>query len=695
MQARRVATAPYGSWPSPIAIDVMTAGRVSLGAPRVVAGAAYWLEGRPAEGGRQVLVRQVADTPEDVTPPGFNVRTRVHEYGGGAFVIDDDGTVFFSSFNDGRIYRQSPGADAVPVTRAGAFRYADLVFDRTRNRLICIHEDHSSAAGEDGGDGQTAAPEPVNTVAAIELGRQEGSAEGDHGSTEGGHGSAEGDHGSAAEVLVSGNDFYSSPRVSPDGRRLAWLTWNHPNLPWDGTELWEADFAEDGSLANVRQLAGGTDESIFQPEWSPTGDLYFASDRSGWWNLYRLAAEELVSGSAAEGQSATGGEAVAPMEADIGRPQWVFAMLVYGFTPSGELYAIARSAGRDRLLRIRQGEAPEELPLSLTEVSTLVIGEERALLAGGSEIEIGQILELDLRSGGERVLRRSSEIEIPPAYISKPRLIEFPTEGDLTAFALYYPPHNPDFHAPDGERPPLVVSSHGGPTAWASWSLSPQIQVFTSRGIGYLDVDYGGSTGYGRAYWKRLEENWGVVDVDDCVNAARHLAEQGEVDPERIAITGGSAGGYTTLAALTFRDFFKAGVSYFGIGNLESFREETHKFEAQYDQRLVGRWPEHRQRYHDRSPANFPERLSAPTLILQGLDDRIVPPSQAEQMVAALKENGIPHAYLAFEGEDHGFRKAENIRRSLEAELSFYAQVFGFELADDIEPVRLEGASAA
>jgi dipeptidyl aminopeptidase/acylaminoacyl peptidase len=636
--------APYGSWRSPITADVIVAGVVSLEQTALEGGDIYWNEARPAEGGRSVVVRRTRDGQvSDVTPPPFNARTRVHEYGGGAFTVAD-GTVYFSNFTDQRLYRQAAGATPEPITPEAAQRYAEPTVDRARHRLICVREDHGPAGRE-----------AVNTLAAVAL-----------------------DGGRAQEVLVEGHDFYSSPRLSPDGARLAWLAWNHPNMPWDGTELWVADVAPDGSLVRHAQVAGGAEESIFQPEWSPDGVLHFVSDRTGWWNLYRLRGRLT--------------EALSPMAAELGRPQWVFGMSTYAFTAPTRIVCVVVERGTERFASLDTTTGK----LSTIETPYTVIRDPRAtegfvVFGAASPTEAWAIVRLDLTTGAIEVVRRSSDVRIDAAHLSRPRPIEFPTEHGLTAHALFYPPRNDDHTGPPGERPPLLVLSHGGPTGATASNLNPALQYWTSRGFAVLDVNYGGSTGYGRAYRQRLDGQWGVVDVDDCVNGARYLVERGEVDAARLAIRGGSAGGYTTLCALTFRDVFKAGASYFGIADLARMAEDTHKFESRYLDRLIGPYPARRDLYRARSPLHFTDRLSCPLILFQGLDDRIVPPNQAEMMVAALRAKGIPVAYVAFEGEQHGFRRAETIKRTLEAELYFYSRVFGFGLPDPVEPVEIVG----
>lgn len=632
--------APYGSWKSPITSDLTVAETIRLGQIALDGDDVYWVELRPAESGRSVVVRCTLDGQiTDVTPPLFNVRTRVHEYGGGAFVVTD-GTIIFSNFDDQQLYRQDPGAEPRPITPEADLRYADGVIDRRRNRLICVREDHTN-------DGR----EAVNALVSLDLAG-----------------------GNGGQVLVSGNDFYASPRLSPDGSRLAWLTWHHPNMPWDGTELWVGEFGEDGSLGHAERVAGGVNESIFQPEWSPDGTLYFVSDRTGWWNLYRWRA----------GQA----EPLCEMEAEFGLPQWIFGMSTYGFESAERIICTYTQGGVWHLASLDPVTGKlEGIETPYTDIDFLQVSPGRVVFLAGSPTEPTSVVQLNLATRELEVLRRSTNVKVDPGYLSQPQAIEFPTEHGLTAHAFFYPPRNCDYVGPAGERPPLLVMSHGGPTSATSSTFDLGIQYWTSRGIAVLDVNYGGSTGYGRPYRQRLEGQWGVVDVDDCVNGARYLVEQGEVDGERLIIRGGSAGGYTTLCALTFRDVFKAGASYFGISDLEALARETHKFESRYLDRLIGPYPQRRDLYQERSPIHFVERLSCPLIFFQGLEDEVVPPGQAEMMVEALRARGLPVAYVPFEGEQHGFRRAENIKRSLDAELYFYSQIFGFELADPVEPV--------
>lgn len=635
--------APYGSWKSPISSDLIVEGAVGLKGAALDGGDAYWLESRPEEGGRGVIVRRAPDGGvQDVNPPPFNARTRVHEYGGGDFVVHE-GTVFFSNFEDQRLYSASPGREPEPITADVAHRYADMTVDALRGRLIAVREDH------------TAGGEPVNEIVGIGL------------------------SDGAETVLVTGNDFYSSPRLSPDGGRLAWLTWNHPNMPWDGTELWTARLDGDGAPVGAERLEGGPDESVFQPEWSPDGTLHFVSDRTGWWNLYRAAGGAV--------------EPLCPMEAEFGLPQWAFGMSTYAFLSATRIACalIERGVFRLGMLDTETGELAEiETPYSVFGSLRTDAGSGEIVFIAGSATDSTCVVRLDTRTGGREVLRRAGDLEIDAGYLSVPEAVEFPTEGGMTAHGYYYPPTNKDFAAPEGERPPLLVLSHGGPTGMTLPNLDLEIQHRTSRGFAVLDVNYGGSTGYGREYRQRLDGMWGVVDVDDCENGARYLAERGLADGGRLLIAGGSAGGYTTLCALTFRDAFAAGASYYGVSDAAALAEETHKFESRYLERLIGPYPERSDLYRERSPIRHVEGLSCPVIFFQGLEDEVVPPNQAETMFEALKDKGLPVAYVAFEGEQHGFRRAENIKRALEGELFFYSRVFGFDLADDVEPLRIE-----
>ncbi|MCA9934958.1 MAG: S9 family peptidase [Ardenticatenaceae bacterium] len=632
--------APYGSWKSPITSDLVVAGSTPLGTVCLDGDDIYWLEGRPQEGGRYVVVKYSADGPQIITPEGFNVRTRVHEYGGGSFTVWD-GVVYFVNFDDQRLYRQRPSQAPEPVTPESPYRYADGVLTQD-GRFICIREDHSNPEEE-----------AANALVSLKL-----------------------DGEDSGTVLAAGNDFYSTPRLSPDGTQLVWLTWNHPNMPWDGTELWLADLTADG-LENARRIAGGANESIFQPEWGPDGTLYFVSDRSNWWNLYRWR----------NGRT----KALHPMSAEFGRPQWVFGMTTYGFADAETIICAFTEDGRWFLGTLNAGNGRfTSLQIPYDTINDIQVGTGFAILNVDAATQPRVIIRLDLKTLTVQTLRTGSDLSIDPGYLTEPKAVEFPTENGRTAYAIYYPPCNKDFVAPEDENPPLLVISHGGPTSASPIQLNYGLQYWTSRGFGVLDVNYGGSTGYGRSYRERLNGEWGIVDVQDCINGAKYLVDQGQADGDRLAIRGGSAGGYTTLCALTFYDVFRAGASYFGVSDAEALARDTHKFESRYLDNLIGPYPEMRDVYVARSPIHFTEQVNCPLILFQGLEDQVVPPSQSESMYAAVKAKGIPVAYVPYEGEQHGFRRAENIKHSLDSELYFYGRIFNFELADQTVPIPIE-----
>jgi len=649
---------PCGSWPSPLPAAAVAAAGLRLGAVAADGDDLYWLEGRPAEGGRYAVVRRdAAGVVADVAPADFNARTRVHEYGGGSVVVAG-GRVYASSFADQRIYRVDAAGrvDGAPVaiTPAGPWRYADAVVDTARDRLIAVREDHAGGG------------EPVNALVAVPLGRA----------------------ASAGDVLASGYDFYATPRLDPDGTRLAWLAWRHPQMPWDGTELWVADVEASGVLAGARRVAGAADESIYQPGWLPDGSLCFASDREGWWRLYRT----LDPGR----DQAVPLVAEPPPDAEFGRPQWIFGTASWAPAGPDRVVVSWTRAGHWRLAVVRPSTgALEDLASGLEPREWLAATPTHAALVAGSTREPEAVVRVALDTGQVDVLRRASELALEAGSISVPEAVSFLSAGGALAHAFYYPPCNAGWAGLDGERPPLVVMSHGGPTDCAGASLNLKIQFWTTRGFAVVDVNYGGSSGFGRAYRERLNGAWGIVDVADVVAAVRHLVAEGKADPRRVAIRGGSAGGYTTLAALAFAPgVFAAGASYYGVSDLEALARETHKFESRYLDTLVGPYPAGRERYRERSPIHAAEQIASPLILFQGLEDEVVPPNQSEGMAAAVRARGIPVAYLAFEGEQHGFRRAENIVRSLEAELSFYGAVFGFEPADAIEPVAIDNLSA-
>jgi dipeptidyl aminopeptidase/acylaminoacyl peptidase len=633
-----------GAWPSPISAAVVAAGASPLSQVALDGADVYWLAGRASEGGRTTLLRQRGQDAVEMTPAPFNVRSRVHEYGGGALLVAD-GVVYFSNFADNRLYAASEGYGPVALTSEAAHRYADFVLDSGRQRLISVREDHA-------GEGH-----PVNTICAIGL-------------------------DGAETVLVDGSDFYAAPRQSPDGRQLAWLSWNHPNMPWQGSELWLADVDAAGALANPRLVAGGIDESICQPEWSPSGVLHFVSDRSGWWNLYRLA-----------------GAAVQPLcdrAAEFGMPHWSFGDSTYGFRSDEEIVCAYIENGVSRLAQLSTASG-KLVPIAnpYEEIRHLrVAGSVVALLGGSPTIPL-ELARIDLYTGGHEVLARSIT-ELPDfGNLSVPESITYPTSGHRIAHAFYYPPRNAEYEAAPGSKPPLMVISHGGPTGMASNTLKLATQYWTSRGFAVLDVNYGGSSGFGRAYRDALKGQWGVVDVDDCVAGARHLAARGMVDPERLVIRGGSAGGLTTLCALTFHDVFKAGASYYGVSDLKGLDDDSHKFESHYNEYLIAPQPEAQMLYLLRSPINHADQLKRPMIFFQGLDDKVVPPQQSEVMVNALRAAGVPVAYITLEGEGHGFRKADSIVRTLEAELYFYLRVFNIVSPEALAPVAIDNLPEA
>jgi dipeptidyl aminopeptidase/acylaminoacyl peptidase len=637
---KSMAASPYGFWTSPITSDLVVADSIRLDQVALDGDAIYWTEIQPQKQGRTFVYRDGVDRePERVTPDdanAFSVRARAHEYGGGAFAVSE-GVIYFSNNIDQRLYRQDAGRPPSPITpapagaAADAFRYADGVIDRRRGRTVCVREDHTGGG------------EAITTLVAVDL-----------------------SSATATHVLVSGNDFYSTPRLSPDGNRMSWLAWRHPDMPWVATEAWIGDVFPDGTIGNPRRVAGGPDESVFQPEWSPDGDLYFVSDRgSGWWNLYRAHDGAI--------------EPMAEMDAEFGRPQWQFGMSTYAFESADRLISCFVRNGVWTLAGIdTRSKRFDVIPTDFTDIAQLRAAPGRVVFIGGSSSEAPALVDLDLKNGTHRVLRRSFVLrEEVRRYVSAPQPIVFPTGSGETAHGFYYPPFSPEFVAPADEKAPVLVKSHGGPTSAASSTLSLSTQYWTSRGIGVLDVNYRGSTGYGRPYRLRLEKQWGVVDVEDCVAGARWLVANRNADPKRLMISGGSAGGYTTLCALAPKGdkVFSGGASYYGVSDLEALARDTHKFESDYLDWLIGPYPQDRQIYAERSPINHVDRLSAPVIFFQGAEDRVVPPNQTELMVAALKQRGIPVGYLLFDGEQHGFRKADNIKRALDAELYFYAML--------------------
>jgi dipeptidyl aminopeptidase/acylaminoacyl peptidase len=644
--------APCGAWTSPISAAVVAAGATPLSSVLLTGDDVLWLAGRASEGGRTTLLRRRGDAVRELTPAPFNVRTRVHEYGGGA-ALAAGATVWFSNFADNRIYRIDGDGEPVALSAGGAIRHADFVLDAARRRLVSVREDHSGGGAY-----------PVNTISALAFDGSE-------------------------TVLVDGNDFYSSPRISPDGKHLAWLSWDHPRMPWQGTELWLADIADDGSLVNGRLIAGGELESICQPEWSPGGTLYFVSDRNGWWNIHRF--DHGVA------------HPVCARAAEFGGPHWVFGNSMYGFRSDREIVCTYIEDGVSRLARLdTAGGALTPIDNPYQEIRELRVQGDTIALLGGAPTIAAEIARIDIATGQREVLARSIE-DLPDAgYLSVPQSISYPSDGGATAgatagriaYAFYYPPQNKDVEPLPGELPPLMVIGHGGPTSMAPSTLKLATQFWTSRGIAVLDVNYGGSTGFGRAYRDLLRGQWGVVDVEDCVAGARYLADQGLVDRARLVIRGGSAGGLTTLCALAFHDVFQAGASYYGVSDLKGLDADSHKFESHYNEYLIAPKAQADAVYAERSPINHTDKLQRPMIFFQGLDDKVVPPPQSEVMVNALRARGVPAAYLTLEGEGHGFRKAESIVRTLEAELVFYLRVFGIPVPASLPPVEIENLPA-
>ena len=633
--------APYGTWHSPLAAADLASSAIALNYVAVLEKTPYWVESRPIEGGRSVIVTSAGNgAVKELTPPGFNVRTRVHEYGGTPYALARD-AVYFSNFTDQRLYAHRHGREPVALTPAG-YRYADYELDSTGKRLFCVREDHTGSG------------EPKNTLVMIDTAR-----------------------GGPGTVLFEGSDFVAYPRLSPDGRQLAWITWNHPDLPWDTTTLHVATLTDAG-LSAVTAVTRGVEESVSEPRWDSDGTLYFVSDRSDWWNLYRYADKQVTP--------------IFACDAEISGPLWNLGQSRYALDGRGQAVVSYSVAARDKLgvVDLNAGKlTPLDLPF--TGLSSIQLTTADMVVAiAASATEEAALVSIDFKSGAYRVLRTPGSLRLEKRFISVAEAIEFPTAGGLTAHAFYYPPTNPGFAGLEGEKPPLIVKVHGGPTSHSKPELAMSIQYWTSRGFALLDVNHGGSTGFGRAYRQRLNDNWGVVDVRDVVAATKYLIEQGRVDGNRAAIRGSSAGGFTVLAALAFHDVFKAGANYYGVSDLEALARDTHKFESRYLDRLVAPLPEGRAIYQARAPIRHLENFKAALITFQGSEDKIVPPSQSRAIVAALKAKGVPVAYVEFEGEQHGFRKAENIVRSLESELAFYGRVFGFTPHGELPVVTLQ-----
>jgi dipeptidyl aminopeptidase/acylaminoacyl peptidase len=636
---------PYGTWPSPISARTLTEDAVRFGDTAIDQDHLYWLEQRPSEKGRGVVCRiNPIGEVEVITPAGYSVNSRVHEYGGGAFAVAD-GLIYFVDAKSQDVFVQEGSGEPIRMTSTADRRHADLFVDRVHRRLLCVAEQHFADR------------EAENSIIAIDLNAPY-----------------------ASLVLAAGQDFYSSPRVSNDGSLFTYCSWNHPDMPWESSQVLLATFESNGSLAPAAVIAGGPSESAIEPRFSPDGELWFISDRSGFWNLHRWHRGQVTP--------------VLIEDAEYGRAPWNFGGGQYDVLETGQAVAVRDQEGVSSLVMIDAITGYKTtLPVPYSELSHLRVAGHTAAFIGASALDAPSLVRLDLMTGHLSVLHASHRLELDPDAVSTAEAITYPTTDGAVSHALYYAPINASCRGRAKELPPLLVMSHGGPTSTARPALNPVIQFWTSRGFAVVDVNYRGSTGYGRAYRQALNGVWGIADVDDCVAAAQFLAGQNKVDAARMAIRGGSAGGYTTLCALAFRDVFGAGASYFGVGDLKALARDTHKFESRYLERLIGAsGSDALPIYAERSPLLNLEGFSSPLLLLQGLDDKVVPPGQSSAVFEALRARGVPVAYLAFEGEAHGFKRADTIERAILAELYFYGRVFGFLPADSIEPVAIENA---
>ena len=646
----------YGSWPSTMTTDGLASRGHRFGHLTVDNGTVYWLESLPNEAGRVVINCVDNSNPsKSITPDGFSVRTRVHEYGGADFSVRGE-TIIFCNDSDQRLYLQRGTDTPIPITPAPDFkhglRYADIEFANNGEWLICIRERHA----EDGDPLNV-----VNEIVRISLTNINVMAINE------------------PEVLVNGADFYSYPRISPDGKTLAWTCWNHPNMPWDQTALWNADIDSSGYINNENCLLNNENESIYQPAWSPDGVLYFVSDRSGWWNIYSFGDDDVLN-------------AITPLNAEFGFPQWQFGTSSYAFIDSQTIFAVYCQDGREHLCLIELDKGhmtPLELPYCSYQ-SGLYYAAGLLFFIAANKHKGPAVISWNLSNQLATTISQAKRMIMTEDNISVAEAIRFPTEDSKHAHGFFYPPLNSEYQGSIDEQPPLIVMSHGGPTAKTSAEFNANIQFWTNRGFAVVDVNYGGSTGFGRKYRDRLKANWGIVDVADCVNAAKYLVARGSVDGQRLAIRGGSAGGYTTYCALTNYSLFSAGVSRYGVADLSCLVKESHKFEVRYLDSLVGPWPEAEAIYYSRSPINHTDKFNCPVLLLQGDEDAVVPPAQSIAMAAALDQKQIPHALIILAGEQHGFRKRENICLALEAELNFYGQIFKLVPADKLFNLELK-----
>ncbi|MFD7977168.1 LpqB family beta-propeller domain-containing protein [Streptomyces sp. NPDC059071] len=658
-------TATYGSWPSPIGAALAAAHDGRPEYVGFVGDEVWWTAPRPAEGGRRALVRRRPDgTEESVLPAPWNVRSRVIEYGGQpwAGTVRADGTplVVFCHHPDQRLYVCEPDAPGgrvprplTPVSATGeGLRWADPVLLPERGEVWCVLEEFTGPAPTD----------VRRVIAAVPL-----------------DGSAADDRSRVRELTDDAHRFVTAPRVSPDGRRAAWIAWDHPRMPWDGTEVLLAEVTAEGAFKAPRVVAGGPDESVPQIAWTADGQLLHLGDRTGWWNLYRTTGED--------GEPAAAPVPLCPRPEEFGGPLWKIGLAWFQPLDSG-LVAVVHGKGTTALgiLDPDSGELVDAAGPWTEWAATLAVHGTRIVGVAASPRSAYEVVELDTRTGRARVIGSPHHDPVDPAYYPEPQIRTFTGPDDREIHAHVYPPHNPDRTPPGDELPPYVIWAHGGPTGHAPLVLDLEIAYFTSRGIGVAEVNYGGSTGYGREYRERLREQWGVVDVEDCAAVARALADEGTADPARLAIRGGSAGGWTTAASLTHNDVDACGAIIYPILDPTAWAtDETHDFESQYMRSLIGPLDEVPARYRDRSPLEHAEKITAPFLLLQGLDDVICPPAQAERFLARMAGRGVPHAYLAFDGEGHGFRRADTMTRALEAELALYVRTFGIDRADVAE----------
>ncbi|MFT4768590.1 MAG: dipeptidyl aminopeptidase/acylaminoacyl peptidase [Glaciecola sp.] len=634
---------PYGSWPSPISAASLVEGSRGIGGVSKDGEYFYWLESRPEQGGRNTVMRwQPGTEPEELLSEPFNVRTRVQEYGGSSLLVHN-GVLWFSNFSDQRLYRFVVGEEPQPLTPSSALRYAGCTFDISRNRLLCIREDHRGLA------------EPVNTLVALSPEEE-----------------------SEGTILFSGTDFVSAPRLSADGTHIAFTSWMHPNMPWDSTTLHSADFDDQGGFVNLITHNPDTSESLIDPQWRQDNALIALSDRDNWWKPY------IVTGTSFKAID-TGLENV-----EIGGADWSIGSRYYWLLPDGKMLLVARRGSVEQLVLLDDAGGQRVLDTGAVSYGSMVFDEEKLYFTAGFADRPSALVSASLDGTIQEVIRRSSDSALDPQWVPLYEQVTFPLPSGGEAYGVYFAPKNPDAAATAGTAPPLIVSVHGGPTSVAGVSYRPEHYYWTSRGFAVLDLNYRGSTGFGREYRRALYGQWGITDVEDASAGAAWLAGQGLADAERLIIRGASAGGYTTLAVHAFYDTFAAGASYFGVSDIEALAKDTHKFESRYLDQLVGPYPERKDLYVERSPIRHLEGFSAPLLLLQGLDDPIVPPNQSEMIYEALKDRGIPTAYVAFEGESHGFRKAENQIAAREAELYFYAKVLGFDLADTLPGIPID-----